>query len=118
MFLLHQATYVADVDAVLVVAFDAIGDAALGEDLVDFAIQADDVVVAWVVPASAALADGVGVHAEDVLAGEVDAGEGGGAMEDDAGDGAHREKSYELKFRVRGVEKPSHYLIPGKVPKI
>ena len=93
LVLLHQATYVADVDAVLVVAFDAIGDAGLREDLVDFAIQADDVVIARVLPSAAALVDGVGVHTEDVLAGEVDAGEGGGAMEDDAGDGAHREKS-------------------------
>ena len=70
-------------------AFDAIGDVALGENLVDLAIQADDVVIAWVLPASAALADGVGVHAEDVLAGEVDAGEGGGAMEDDAVNRSH-----------------------------
>ena len=55
-------------DALLVVAFHTISDAALGEDLHHFAAKFDDVVIARILPATTALVDGIGVHAFDVVA--------------------------------------------------
>ena len=79
-------------DTLLVVALHSVGYVGHVEYLIKRAVQTHDVVIAWITPAAAAQSDGVAVHALDVVAGEVHASHGGRAVEDDAGDGAHRKE--------------------------
>ena len=78
-----EAADIGDADALGVVA------RAMGADLldrtasVDAAVGVDDIVIADVAPAEAL------VVAADALHGAVGIGAGGGAMEDDFGDGSH-----------------------------
>ena len=55
-------------DALGIMPLDAVRDVFGVENLIDGAVQTDDVVVARILPAAAAHADGVAVHGADIVA--------------------------------------------------
>ena len=78
-----KATDIGDADAVGVVA-GAMGSSLFdGTASVDAAVGVDDIMIANVVPAEALMV------AADALHGAVGIGSGGGAVDDDFGDGSH-----------------------------
>ena len=78
-----ESTDIGDADAVGIVAFGVCAGLLDGSASVDAAVGVDDIMIANVVPAEALMV------AADALHGAVGIGSGGGAVDDDFGDGSH-----------------------------
>ena len=84
-----QAADVTHMNGFGVMAFHAVSNEVFGEQRLDAAVEPYHVVIARMLPASSTLADGITMVGTNGRSSEVDASDGGGAVEDDFGDGAH-----------------------------